>query len=716
MVRPTDYYGILVIDKRESTIALLIGKKYEVLGHFTSNVAGKIKAGGQCVAEDSLVFSKNGVLKEIKEIKEGDVLSCVSKNPLKETSGKCVDTFSKNSDYCLRVQTKEPLQEIEVTPEHRLFVAGNNELLEEKFAEDLKEGDSVLLLKKMNFKGKKSSIIERKEAQLIGFITGDGYCEKKRSWRIRFYESEKQTANRYFKHSKQLFKNRAKMRWVAKKNYFETAIYGKDTVERLCARYPEAFEKTIFKSIPKEIQKRDNECLAAFLKGLFDAEGYVHSGRISLASASKQLVQEVGLSLLRFGIIASFASKHVKSNPKVLNPKPQWVAEISDPKSIIEFQNVIDFENKRKSKEVAGITRKGKKFERINQIPASGKFIRKLAGEIGLDTEDFETINTNFFRNERQIGFETFKERVIPVFKKKASKLKKQKGNQAKKAENIVKLLRQLASADVINVRIRKIEKIETKKKFYDLAVQEHENFVANNFFLHNSAHRFEQLRIEAEKEFFGRVSEKANQIFLQHESKLKGLIVAGPGITKNEFLERGMLDYRLKEKILGSIDTSYTDESGIREVMQKSDELLKGAEVTKERAIVNKFLEEISKDGLIAYGEKEVLEAIELGKAKTVMVSESLGWEVVKIECEACGNVEEFIIKDTLTFKPSDLKCSKCSSSKVEELEEIDYIDFIIEKARSTGAEVRVISTETPEGEQFLKSFGGLGAFLRYK
>ena len=230
------------------------------------------------------------------------------------------------------------------------------------------------------------------------------------------------------------------------------------------------------------------------------------------------------------------------------------------------------------------------------------------------------------------------------------------------------------------------------------------------------SAHRFEQLRIEAEKEFFSRVSEKANQIFLQHESKLKGLIVAGPGITKNEFLERGMLDYRLKEKILGSIDTSYTDESGIREVMQKSDELLKGAEVTKERAIVNKFLEEISKDGLIAYGEKEVLEAIELGKAKTVMVSESLGWEVVKIECEACGNVEEFIIKDTLTFKPSDLKCSKCSSSKVEELEEIDYIDFIIEKARSTGAEVRVISTETPEGEQFLKSFGGLGAFLRYK
>lgn len=230
------------------------------------------------------------------------------------------------------------------------------------------------------------------------------------------------------------------------------------------------------------------------------------------------------------------------------------------------------------------------------------------------------------------------------------------------------------------------------------------------------SAHRFEQLRIEAEKEFFGRISEKANMAFIPHGDKLKGIIIAGPGITKNEFLERELLDYRLKQKVLGSLDTSYTDESGIREVMQKSDELLKDAEVTKERAIMNKFLEEVSKDGLVTYGEKETMEAIELKKAKTIMVSEGLGWEVVKIECEACGTVEEFIIREPLKFKPSDLKCSKCNSPKVEELEEIDYIDLLIEKAHATGAEVRVISTDTPEGEQFLKSFGGLGAFLRYK
>ena len=39
---------------------------------------------------------------------------------------------------------------------------------------------------------------------------------------------------------------------------------------------------------------------------------------------------------------------------------------------------------------------------------------------------------------------------------------------------------------------------------------------------------------------------------------------------TKNEFLEKGYLDYRLKEKVMGTLDVSYTDESGIREAMQK--------------------------------------------------------------------------------------------------------------------------------------------------
>ncbi|MEW6294877.1 MAG: peptide chain release factor aRF-1 [Candidatus Diapherotrites archaeon] len=231
------------------------------------------------------------------------------------------------------------------------------------------------------------------------------------------------------------------------------------------------------------------------------------------------------------------------------------------------------------------------------------------------------------------------------------------------------------------------------------------------------SSVRFERLREEAAQEFFKRVSEKMNSAFLPSEKELKGLIIGGPGMTKNEFLNVGTLDSRLKQKVIGIVDTSYTDESGIREIFFKSEEILKDTEIIKEKKILGRFLEEIVKNGLVAYGQQEVEEALNLGKAKTLLVSEGIEWIVYKIQCTACNSFEEVIVKNPDNFDEAKIKCSKCSSStQIELLEEIDYIDFLIEKAHAIHAETRVISVDTSEGEQFLKGFGGIGAFLRYK
>ena len=61
--------------------------------------------------------------------------------------------------------------------------------------------------------------------------------------------------------------------------------------------------------------------------------------------------------------------------------------------------------------------------------------------------------------------------------------------------------------------------------------------------------------------------------------------------MTKTFFLDKGLIDHRLKGKILGSLDTSYTDESGIRELVQKSQEILKETDLMKEKALMEKFL-----------------------------------------------------------------------------------------------------------------------------
>lgn len=230
------------------------------------------------------------------------------------------------------------------------------------------------------------------------------------------------------------------------------------------------------------------------------------------------------------------------------------------------------------------------------------------------------------------------------------------------------------------------------------------------------SAHRFEQLREEAERDFFKTVAEKMAAIYLQYEDKIKGVILAGPGVTKNEFLEVSKLDYRIEKLILGKIDTSYTDESGIREALQKTDDILRETSLAKERALFNLFLEQIGKDGLVVYGENETFHDLRLGMVKTFLVSEGLGWEVLKFACEECEKEFEVIVKDPVTYHQGKEVCPYCQAQKAELLEEVDYIDYVIEQAHPYGTEVRVVSIETPEGEQFLKSFGGIGGLLRFK
>ncbi len=229
------------------------------------------------------------------------------------------------------------------------------------------------------------------------------------------------------------------------------------------------------------------------------------------------------------------------------------------------------------------------------------------------------------------------------------------------------------------------------------------------------SAKRFEHLREEAAQDFYKRISEKVNALFAEHQDKIKGVIVGGPGATKNYFLNKGLLDYRLKGKIIGILDISYTDESGIREIMQRSEEILHDTELMRERVTITKFLEEVVKGNLATYGQKEVEETLAIGKVSVLLLSEAIEWEVFKFTCEHCNESFERVVKEPANYNANSERCPKCNT-EAELVEEIDYIDWMIEKAHSTSAEAKVISTETTEGEQFFKGFGGIGAMLRYR
>ncbi len=137
------------------------------------------------------------------------------------------------------------------------------------------------------------------------------------------------------------------------------------------------------------------------------------------------------------------------------------------------------------------------------------------------------------------------------------------------------------------------------------------------------SQRRYQRLIEESIEYFYKRVSEAMDEYFL---GKVKGVIVGGPGPTKDFFMKFNGYNYQIK--VLGVVDTGYTDEYGVREVLAKSESLLTEQEGIKEKIIIDKFIKEVVQDGLVTYGEKMVREAILSKQAETVLISEGLEYK----------------------------------------------------------------------------------------
>lgn len=228
------------------------------------------------------------------------------------------------------------------------------------------------------------------------------------------------------------------------------------------------------------------------------------------------------------------------------------------------------------------------------------------------------------------------------------------------------------------------------------------------------SQRRFDRVIDLAAHEFKKRIGDHMNEDFLALE-ELKGVIIGGPGFTKEEFVKGDYLNYEIKDKIIATVDTSYTGEFGIREVIDKSADILNDLDVMHEKKIVQIFLKELIKEkGLAAYGENEVRNSLIMGAVDTLLLSEDLVAIHKVLKCPACGETKELTVKNEAEYSKADYRCEKCNESLKEE-SSLDLIDDFVEKAEEMDTTVEFISSETEEGMQLLRAFGGIAAILRY-
>jgi len=184
------------------------------------------------------------------------------------------------------------------------------------------------------------------------------------------------------------------------------------------------------------------------------------------------------------------------------------------------------------------------------------------------------------------------------------------------------------------------------------------------------SSQRFHRITEGLTKDFYKRIANEMKKIFFEMP-KLKGVLVGGPIPTKDEFLDNEYMATKLKEKVIGRIDIGGSDESGLKELVQKSQDILASQEIIKEKKLMEKFFETLGENpDMATLKEPDTKQALKYGAVDILFLS-----------------------------KNYDKKISK-------EFKKI---------AETTGSKVEVISTETEEGQQFF-NLGGVGSILRFK
>ena len=184
------------------------------------------------------------------------------------------------------------------------------------------------------------------------------------------------------------------------------------------------------------------------------------------------------------------------------------------------------------------------------------------------------------------------------------------------------------------------------------------------------SSQRFHRITEGLTKEFYKRIADEMKKIFF-NDTRLKGILVGGPIPTKDEFLDGGYFVTKLQEKVIGRVDIGGSDESGLKELVKKSEKILADQEVIYEKKVLERFFKTLGeKPELATLKEKDTKTALEYGAVDTLILSKVVNKKLAK---------------------------------------ELNTL------AENIGSKIEIVSVDTEEGKQF-ENLGGIGAILRFK
>ncbi|NJE26684.1 helix-turn-helix domain-containing protein [Thermococcus sp. MV5] len=611
---------------------------------------GKIKKIGEIVEEAIKNAEEKGKLGRVNDGVYASInleLYALNSKTLKVEKVKADVAWKRNApERMFKIKTATG-REIKVTPTHPFFVFGDGNFKTKK-AKELRPGDFIATPRMLAIEGTKIRLwdidmekpktgkkrlmlpefADEKFWYVMGLLTGEGYAQKKNgSATIFFTNNDEELINIVYTYFKEIGLNpTVKIPHTGKRS--KEVYVSSVELYRLFEHFEIAGDSST-KKVPPQLFSARLLDIRSFLRGYFDAKATIdeNKARITVISASNELLRGVQSLLLRFGIISQLhETKDIATNGKMQEAKKYYRLFITG-KDVLKFRTNIGFTVKRKLELLEKVTSKKNFNPNIDVVPGVSKLLEDLRISAGLTQEEMGINRSTYLhyeRGDRSPSREKLK-RIVEALEERLP------------AESeTVRLLKLLADSDIFWDRVVEIEEYTPNHPWvYDLQVPEHHNFIANNIFVHNSQLLRYVSNLAPRAIYTSGKSSSAAGLCVGPDS----LIVTSSGIQRiGNLTERwmksvGSIEYSEDAEYAPYLDESISLEEGKLKdsPMSKIWKLKAPKELVKLRTITGKTLELTPEtklmtieDGQITWKEAEQLKIGEyVAVVRTLKVSE---------------------------------------------------------------------------------------------
>lgn len=437
---------------------------------------------GKCVASDTVLLTNAGMV-EIGDIGQGmerdDLL------PLQNARVWGVEGLEAASHiYCgghsdtLRFQTRFGF-EIETTPEHPLLSLDSNGTLSWKRAQDLGEGDVVALSRGAalfgtqtrtgwtsarvgNDRSSKPIIapeMDESLAYMVGILTGDGCLTARGSVMLSSADPSivaafGELAARFGLHVFPSGPNRP-----------HDYVIGSTQLRAFLLHLGMSQGKAETKRIPRAILQAPQSVVAAFVRGLFDADGSIEKrdGAVTFSTVSPVLARHLQIVLLNFGVVAARSIKNGTYKGAVHRSHLLCIAG----QEAQHFHELIGFGLERKRER-----RQTKTFNpNVDVVPFCAALLDVAAKSTILSRAQHKTLGD--YRSGKRAPSSAKLECLVTLLQAQAAQAA------------LLSPLQQILERRFLFLPIQSIEK--SHAPVFDLCVPRTHSFVANGFVNHNT-------------------------------------------------------------------------------------------------------------------------------------------------------------------------------------------------------------------------------------